>query len=335
MATTRAAVTIVALLAPLALGSHTAGQAAGFKCFETSQRWPRLTWLQSQTIVRIVEGTWAEASVVPRLAGIIFREILDYDIGFKTVSGTPNMYKALADDEADVALVLWPANYEKTSKAAALAQTDPESETGLSMSIIGSSGYRARSGWYVPAVNPVKAKAAAWGSSNVLYFPGVQAALVKAKELPVTNRCSSSSVPDESLIAPATGVYDCADGSWYLSSATCCPRAVEAAGNCAAGQPSCLAVVVDTPGYDVGFNEALVRPPPASYQHRGSSRPATAADDSHPLFLSSSTNVPRRCMHCLKLCQPAPPPLMAQFSSLRASRLSTVTPSRLRASPRV
>ena len=75
------------------------------------------------------------------------------------------------------------------------------------------------------------------------------------------NTCGMSDPTNHLLAAGYEGVYDCNDGSWWLSNgAACCPRALEASGACTvnATNPACIAVIVDDPSYDAGFNEALV-----------------------------------------------------------------------------
>lgn len=144
-------------------------------CFAEHNHWPRITWLPSQTKVRIVVGPWAEATVVPRVAGTLIRELLDYNVEYvPTPLSTPQMYEFLRDGIADVAFVLWPANFEATARADAFAMESARSATGFAVQTIGATGYKARSGWYVPAVPSVMRDAAAWQHANSLYLEHTQ-----------------------------------------------------------------------------------------------------------------------------------------------------------------
>ena len=59
------------------------------------------------------------------------------------------MYEMLANEEADLALTLWPAKFWNSDRSEALTKSCHESSTDLCVATVGNQGYRARSGWFV------------------------------------------------------------------------------------------------------------------------------------------------------------------------------------------
>lgn len=222
----------------------------------------RLTYTSSQNKVRVVRSSspeWYEARVVPAIARILLTDRLDYDVTYE--EGTAGeMYELLRNGSADIAPLLWPAKFESGGRERQLAfeAQCEKSSTNQCVRMAGALGYKARSGWYVPtSPAAVQQNALEWGGVNHLTTAAAQAALLPSWALPVTSTCHMTSVPDDSRTGGRGGVYNCTDGSWTLVNSTCCPRATYARDECA-GRPACLALAVDEPSYDRGFNEFLV-----------------------------------------------------------------------------
>jgi hypothetical protein len=100
------------------------------------ETWLRVSWDGAPT-VRIVEAAsaWAEARVIPRLAGLLLHDLLGYEVEFvEAPGGMRQMYQYLQEGVGDVCFVLWPANYEAPglARAVAVAATNDRSATGLS-----------------------------------------------------------------------------------------------------------------------------------------------------------------------------------------------------------
>ena len=222
----------------------------------------------TRTKVRVVEydpqatSMWLEARIVPRLAGILLRDRLGLD-EFIPAQSAQQFYELVSAGIADIALTLWPAKFEGNVRMLARNRTCSRSDNGRCMSVVGKTGYKGRAGWYVPAnVTSVREDPQQWAMVTALYRPDYQALLLKAKELPVTDMCGGLS-PDERFLphisAALSGDFNCTDGSWVLQggSAGCCPRADDARGACD-GRPPCIAVLVDSPSFDAGLNEAIV-----------------------------------------------------------------------------
>ena len=125
--------------------------------------------------MRIVEGNWPEARLVPHVAGTLIRQVLGFTVeyaldGRDDGANASRMYKMLADEEADLALTLWPAKFWNTNRSEALAKACHKSTTDRCMAIVGSQGYRARSGWFVSTdVSAVRGRVAEWSTVVNLY----------------------------------------------------------------------------------------------------------------------------------------------------------------------
>jgi len=90
------------------------------------------------------------------------------------------MYDMLADEEADLALTLWPAKFWNSNRSAALSKGCTKSSTNLCVATVGNQGYRARSGWFVStSVSAVSGRVAEWSTVVNLYNHSDQ--LVKAR----------------------------------------------------------------------------------------------------------------------------------------------------------
>jgi len=232
---------------------------------------PLLFDLNVSPTVRILQGNWPEARLVPHVAGLLIREVLGMKVEYALdEENGPNgvnasrMYAMLANDEADLALTLWPAKFFNSDRAAALSTRCPGSSTKYCMAIVGNQGYMARSGWFVPAkVSMVREEVADWSTVTNLYDPVHVDQLIKAHELPVVDLCQTHSL----TVVRYNGIYNCSDGSWVLADSRCCPRAKHAhlpnttsmAYNTACGyRPPCVALIVDDPTYDAGQNEGVV-----------------------------------------------------------------------------
>jgi hypothetical protein len=134
--------------------------------------------------VRIVQGTWPEARWVPHVAGILRRQVRGYNVEYKPDGGdganASRMYEMLANEEADLALTLWPAKFWNTNRSTALSKACPKSSTSLCMATVGNQGYKARSGWFVSTmVSAVSGMVAEWSTVVNLYNRSDQ--LVKAR----------------------------------------------------------------------------------------------------------------------------------------------------------
>ena len=120
-----------------------------------------------------MQGNWPEARLVPRVAGLLLREVLGMTVEYapdENGASASRMYAMLASGKADLALTLWPAKFWNTSRADAVGASCPKSSTKHCIATVGNQGYRARSGWFVPArVNMVKDKVADWSTVISLY----------------------------------------------------------------------------------------------------------------------------------------------------------------------
>jgi len=111
--------------------------------------------LKTLTQVRIVEGNWDEARLVPHVAGILIQEMFGLAVEYVrdgedgTGANSSRMYDMLANDEADLALTLWPAKFLTTDRLAALSSSCPKSLSERCVATVGNQGYKGRSGWFV------------------------------------------------------------------------------------------------------------------------------------------------------------------------------------------
>ena len=131
-----------------------------------------------------MQGNWPEARVVPHVAGILLRQVLGYNVEYTPDGGdgadASRMYEMLANEEADLALTLWPAKFWNTNRSEALSKPCDESSTNRCMATVGNQGYKARSGWFVSTdVSAVRDKVAEWSTVVNLYNHSDQ--LVKAR----------------------------------------------------------------------------------------------------------------------------------------------------------
>ena len=136
--------------------------------------------------MRIVEGNWPEARLVPHVAGLLIRQVLGLTVEYALDGGdganASRMYEMLADEEADLALTLWPAKFWNTSRSESLTKACQKSATNRCMAIVGNQGYRARSGWFVSTdVSAVSGKVAEWSTVVNLYNQEYTDHLVKAR----------------------------------------------------------------------------------------------------------------------------------------------------------
>ena len=136
--------------------------------------------------MRIVEGNWPEARLVPHVAGTLIRQVLGFTVEYaldgRDGANASRMYEMLADEEADLALTLWPAKFWNTNRSEALAKACHKSTTDRCMAIVGSQGYRARSGWFVSTdVSAVRGRVAEWSTVVNLYNQEDTDQLVKAR----------------------------------------------------------------------------------------------------------------------------------------------------------
>jgi hypothetical protein len=187
---------------------------------------------------------------------------------------------------------MWPASHENSARRDAVRKACPRSHNGLCLIPVGSTGYRARSGWCtrftrevaharvltllhmpsscarlvcadVPSSTIETDSRADWAGVAKLYTRKAQKMLLGADELRnesllghAPNACSVSVWPSNNH---SRGEYDPNDCSWSLKleHAVCCPRQGFAGGGCH-GLPPCVALVVDSPMYDEGVNEHMV-----------------------------------------------------------------------------
>ena len=136
--------------------------------------------------MRIVEGNWPEARLVPHVAGTLIRQVLgltvEYALDGRDGANASRMYEMLADEEADLALTLWPAKFWNTNRSEALTKACHKSSTDRCMAIVGNQGYRARSGWFVSTdVSAVRGRVAEWSTVVNLYNQEDTDQLVKAR----------------------------------------------------------------------------------------------------------------------------------------------------------
>ena len=133
-----------------------------------------------------MQGNWPEARLVPHVAGLLIREVLgmkvEYALDGENGANASRMYEMLANGEADLALTLWPAKFFNTDRADALSTSCLKSSTKYCMATVGNQGYKARSGWFVPAkVSSVRERVAEWSTITGLYDPGHVDQLIKAR----------------------------------------------------------------------------------------------------------------------------------------------------------
>ena len=131
-----------------------------------------------------MEGNRPEARLVPHVAGILIRQVLGYTVEYALDGAggadASRMYDMLADEEADLALTLWPAKFWNSNRSAALSKGCTKSSTNLCVATVGNQGYRARSGWFVStSVSAVSGRVAEWSTVVNLYNHSDQ--LVKAR----------------------------------------------------------------------------------------------------------------------------------------------------------
>ena len=136
-----------------------------------------------------MEGNWNEARLVPHVAGILIEEVLGMNVEYALDGGdgasASRMYDMLANDDADLALTLWPARFWNTNRSEALTRACPKSSTDRCMATVGNQGYMGRSGWFVPThVSTVKEKVAEWSTITGLYDPVHVHQLFKARPIP-------------------------------------------------------------------------------------------------------------------------------------------------------
>ena len=113
------------------------------------------------------------AKVLNRIAGILMRQQLGYEVEYVSSTGTTHMYNQVAGGAVDAAYVMWPANFEAPGQVryVAVNKEDRLSPTGYSVVSLGLTGYKARSGWYLTAITNVTSTPSLYGSSAALYFP--------------------------------------------------------------------------------------------------------------------------------------------------------------------
>ena len=138
------------------------------------------------TQVRIVQSDWPEARLVPHVAGVLIREVLGMDVDYvidRREGGISRMYKMLMNDEADLALTLWPGQVFDTDRADALSASCPRSSTDRCITTVGNQGYKGRSGWFVPSqdVSTVRENVAEWSTVTGLYDPVHVDQLIKVR----------------------------------------------------------------------------------------------------------------------------------------------------------
>ena len=125
--------------------------------------------------------------MVPHVAGTLIRQVLGFTVeyaldGRDDGANASRMYKMLADEEADLALTLWPAKFWNTNRSEALTKACHKSTTDRCMAIVGNQGYRARSGWFVSTdVSAVSGRVAEWSTVVNLYNQEDTDQLVKAR----------------------------------------------------------------------------------------------------------------------------------------------------------
>ena len=124
--------------------------------------------------------------MVPHVAGLVISEVLGMNVEYVLDGGDGayawRMFEMLANEEADLALTLWPAKFWNTNRSAALSRMCNKSSTEHCMATVGNQGYRARSGWFVPAnVSAVRGRVAEWSTVTGLYDPVHDAQLIKVR----------------------------------------------------------------------------------------------------------------------------------------------------------
>ena len=89
-----------------------------------------------------MEGNWPEARLVPHVAGILIRQVLGYTVEYALDGAggadASRMYDMLADEEADLALTLWPAKFWNSNRSAALSKGCTKSSTNLCVATVGN-----------------------------------------------------------------------------------------------------------------------------------------------------------------------------------------------------
>ena len=164
-----------------------------------------------------MQGNWAEARLVPHVAGRILEEMFGQTVEYVLADTAWSMYDMLhydmlasnftaedlasygsnASKQADLALTLWPANYWGSNRSAALNAECNKSSTKRCVSIVGTTGYRARSGWFITAnTTNVQEDLVGWSTITSLLSPAgdeptskFTKSLTKAHELEVTDLC--------------------------------------------------------------------------------------------------------------------------------------------------
>ena len=138
-----------------------------------------------------MEGNWDEARLVPHVAGILIHEMFGLSVEYVrdgengTGTNSSRMYDMLANDEADLALTLWPAKFLKTDRLAALSASCEKSLSERCVATVGNQGYKARSGWFVTAnVSAVRGKEAEWSTVVSMYDHNHTENLMKARPRP-------------------------------------------------------------------------------------------------------------------------------------------------------
>lgn len=253
-------------------------------CFPPEEREDLSLFFAPKRQLRLEIAGWQSHKVVTRMAEILLREKIGYNVTVlnfggrwnePTTTGDPRMCPAdetssvsgapgfrargtgecrvlrLRDNVVDINLELWPGSFLNDS-----VTTEVMSKAYVSASELGSIGYLGRSGWFIPRASLRDVATGPYGDAPwralMPLLSSVQHTLANHTRLPVPpSTC-------DKMIHATFGSYNCSAGEWTSETANCCSRAASAAGTCAVGLPPCAVLHIEAIGSDSNRNEAAL-----------------------------------------------------------------------------
>ena len=242
-------------------------------CFPPQERQDFAGIFTPRRRLRLEISGWQSHRVVTRMAEILLREKLGYDVrvlNFTIEANTAPQcplspvhggnrstgecrFLRLRDDVVDMNLELWPQSIGSEA-----VQTEVQALTYVAASSLGSIGYLGRSGWFIPRSSLRDVAAGPLGDAPyralMPLLASVQQTLANHTRLPTPD----STCAQRPNLDVGFGSYDCAGGEWTFPGAGCCSRAAAAAGTCAANLPPCALLHIESLAYDFGRNEGAL-----------------------------------------------------------------------------
>ena len=239
-------------------------------CFPSS-KFASGRWFSTPRKIVLETANWQSHRIVTRVAEILLRERLGYEVevrdyiasGSATAAYTDDpdgcgtsyqtsAYCRLKDGAVHINVELWPGSLPPS-----LAQS-LQAKVLLMASGMGELGYEGRSGWFIPvsslrdvATGPLGD--APWRAIMPLFnSDAVQSSLANHTRLPPP---ASTCALDHSI---GFGSYDCERGTYTSPTSTCCSSSAAASGSCSESQQPCGVLMSLSPMYDYGQNEGAL-----------------------------------------------------------------------------